>query len=67
MLNLTEHMKRVIQLSEQSLIHVEAKDYGSAFDDLVSIKTNIAEAEKQLWQWIHTFHPSNVPAGVEPS
>jgi len=66
MLNFTEHMKRIIQLSEQSLVHVQAKDYGSSFDDLESIKTNITEAENQLWQFIHTFHPGKVPAREEP-
>ncbi len=63
MLNFTDRMKRIIQLAEQALIHVQANNYGPAFDDLASIKTNITKSEEQLWEFIHTFHPGEFPVG----
>jgi len=48
MLNFTENMKRIIQLAEQSLIHVQSENYDTAHDDLLKIWVNCDDAVKQL-------------------
>lgn len=48
MLNFTENMKRIIQLAEQSLVHVQSKDYDSASEDLLQININANLAMQQL-------------------
>ncbi|GAI68270.1 unnamed protein product [marine sediment metagenome] len=48
MLNFTEHMKRIIELAEQSLVHVQAEKFDSARDDLNSISLFAKEAMQQL-------------------
>ncbi len=63
MLNFTEHMKRIVQLAEQTLVHVQAKNHDSALDDLMEIGINCNEAVQQLDELIRTFqrdtvHPS---------
>lgn len=56
MLNFTEHLKLIIQLAEQTLIHVQAENYDSALDDLMRIGVNNNEAVQQLDELIHTGH-----------
>lgn len=48
MLNFTEHMKQIIQLAEQSLIHAQAEKFEPAAADLVRISTHTNEAIRQL-------------------
>ena len=48
MLTFTEHMKRIIQLAEQSLVHVQSENYDTALDNLVKIGVNCNEAIHQL-------------------
>lgn len=61
MLNFTEHMKRIIQLSEQTLVHVQEENYDLALDDLMKIGINCNEAVQQLDELMHT-----VSQGTEP-
>lgn len=48
MLNFTEHMKRIIYLAEQTLIHAQAGKFKPAADDLIGISNQTNEAMHQL-------------------
>ncbi len=48
MLNFTEHMKRIIQLAEQSLVHAQAGEFDSAREDIFNISINANESIQQL-------------------
>ena len=48
MLNFTEHMKRIIHLAEQSLVHAQAGKFKPASDDLMKISDHQLEAMQQL-------------------
>lgn len=61
MLNFTEHLKRIIQLAEQTLVHVQAENYDSALDDLMEIGISNNEAVQQLDELIRTSQQSTVP------
>ena len=61
MLNFTEHMKRIIQLAEQSLVHVQAENFGMATDDLMKIGTNCNEAMQQLDEFSGLKHQGKGP------
>ena len=61
MLNFTEHIKQIIQLSESSLVHVQAENYDSALDDLMKIGINCNEAVQQLDELMHTVHQAPNP------
>jgi len=60
MLNFTEQMKRIIQLAEQTLVHVQAENYDSALDDLMRIGIKNNEAVQQLDELIHTLQQGNI-------
>ena len=62
MLNFTEHMKRIIQLAEQSLVHVQAKNFDTALDDLMKIGINCNEAIQQLDELMHMQSQGTGPA-----
>jgi len=62
MLNFTEQMKRIIQLAEQTLVHVQAENYDSALDDLMRIGINCNEAIQQLDELIHIKYQNKDPA-----
>jgi len=47
-LNLTEHMKRIIQLAEQTLVHAQAEKFEPAAANLVSISNHCNKAIQQL-------------------
>lgn len=61
MLNFTEHIKQIIQLSESSLVHVQAENYDSALDDLMKIGINCNEAVQQLDELMHTVSQGSNP------
>ena len=48
MLNFTKHMKRIIQLAEQSLVHVQGEKFDSAHEDLANIMNSTYAANRQL-------------------
>lgn len=62
MLNFTEHMKRIIQLAEQSLVHVQSENFGMATDDLMKIGVNCNEAMQQLDEFSLLKHQGKNPA-----
>ena len=47
-MNFTEHMKRIIQLAEQCLVHAQAGKFKPAADDLLCISNHVDEAMQQL-------------------
>ncbi|MBA7664249.1 hypothetical protein ES703_72306 [subsurface metagenome] len=47
-MNFTEHMKRIIQLAEQSLVHSQAEKFEPASECLINISINANEAIQQL-------------------
>lgn len=55
MLNFTENMKRIIQLAEQSLVHVQAEKFDNAHEDLVNIMNSTYAANRQLDELIKTI------------
>ena len=57
MLNFTEHMKRIINLAEQSLVHVQAERFDSACEDVINISVNAKEAIQQLDEMMHMKSP----------
>ncbi len=48
MLNFTDHIKRIILLAEQTLVHSQAERFEPAADCLVNISINVNEAIQQL-------------------
>ena len=48
MLNFTEHMKRIIHLAEQSLVHAQDGKFKPAADDVIKISIHCNEAMQQL-------------------
>ena len=62
MLNFKEHMKKIIQLAEQSLAHVQAENYDTALDDLMKIGINCNEAIQQLDDLMHMQSQATGPA-----
>ena len=44
----TDHMKRIIYLAEQTLVHAQAGKFKPAADDLMNISTHTTEAMQQL-------------------
>ena len=60
MLNFTEHIKQIIQLSESSLVHVQAENYDSALDDLMRIGINTNEAIQRLDELMHKVKQSEI-------
>ncbi|MBA7712652.1 hypothetical protein ES703_121635 [subsurface metagenome] len=48
MLNFTEHIKRVSQLADQTLVDVQGKKYDSVREHLIKISINVNEAMQQL-------------------
>jgi len=65
MLNFTEHMKRIIYLAEQSLIHVQEENYDTALEDLMNIGINCNESVQQVDELMHTVSQGKVPAGED--
>ncbi len=47
-MNFTEHMKRIIYLAEQSLVHAQAGKFEPAAGDLIGISNHTDEAMQQL-------------------
>lgn len=62
MLNFTEHMKRIIQLAEQSLVHAQGGKFTAASDDLFQISDHSLEARNQLDDMSLTAHQGRDPA-----
>ncbi len=62
MLTFTEHMKRIIQLAEQSLVHSQAERFESAADCLVNISINVNKAIQQIDEMSFMKEQSNDPA-----
>jgi len=62
MLNFTEHMKRIIQLAEQSLVHVQAEKFEPAAEDLLKISINTNEAMQQIDELSLMKQQGTVPA-----
>ncbi len=48
MLNFTEHMKRIIQLAEQSLVHVQSDRFKPACEAVFNISTHCDQAAQLL-------------------
>lgn len=48
MFTFTDHMKRIIQLAEQSLVHAQGGKFTAASDDLFKIADHSLEARNQL-------------------
>ncbi|MBA7544180.1 hypothetical protein ES705_36532 [subsurface metagenome] len=44
----TEHMKRIIELAEKSLVHVQEENYQKARGDLNNIHAHTSLAQQQL-------------------
>lgn len=64
MLSFTDHMKRIINLSEQVLVHVQAEKYEPAAHDLVNISVSTNEAIRLLDEFSALKHQGgNVSAG----
>ena len=62
MLNFTEHIKRILDLSDQTLVHVQAERFDSARDDLINISINTNEAMQQLDELIVMQHQGSDPS-----
>lgn len=60
MLTFIEHMKRIIELAEKTLVHVQAEDFDTALDDLMKIGINCNEAIQQLDELMHTVKQSKI-------
>lgn len=48
MLTFTEHMKRIVHLAEQSLVHAHAEEFKLAADDVIKISIHCNETMQQL-------------------
>lgn len=62
MLNFTEHMKHIIQLAKQSLVHAQAGKFTAASVDLFNISDHSLEARQQLDDMILTAYQGRDPA-----
>ncbi|MBA7567242.1 hypothetical protein ES708_08951 [subsurface metagenome] len=59
----TEHMKRIIELAEKSLVHVQEENFGNAAVDVMEISNNATKAMQQLDEISLSKHQSKDPAG----
>lgn len=48
MLSFQEHIKRIIQLAEASLVHVQVDKFNAAQDDLFKLSHTARKAMKQI-------------------
>ncbi|MBA7702732.1 hypothetical protein ES703_111502 [subsurface metagenome] len=62
MLNFTEHMKRIIELAEQTLVHVQDDKINPAAADLMGISNHATEAMQQLDEFSLLKHQGKDPA-----
>jgi len=65
MLTFTEHMKRIIYLAEQSLIHANAEKFMPATDFLIKLSIHTNEAMQQLDEMSLIKQQSSNPAGED--
>ncbi len=65
MLNFTEHMKRIIELAEKTLIHVQQENFGKAAVNVMEISTSATEAMQQLDDMSLIAYQGKGPAGLE--
>ncbi len=57
-----EHINRIIELANQSLVHVQSEDYDTALDDLLKIGKSTNEAIHQVSDLKLTIHQGKDPA-----
>jgi len=63
MLNFTEHMKRIVHLAEQSLVHAQSGEFKPAADDIINISIQCNEAMQQLDDMSLMARQGTIPAG----
>lgn len=61
----TEHMKRIIELAEKTLVHVQEENFGRAAVDVMKISTSATEAMQQLDDISLIAYQGKGPAGLE--
>ncbi|MBA7522337.1 hypothetical protein ES705_14455 [subsurface metagenome] len=61
-MNFTEHMKRIIELAEKTLVHVQEENFGKAAVDVMKISTNATKAMQQLDEFSLLKHQGKDPA-----
>ncbi len=65
MLNFTEHMKRIIELAEKTLVHVQQENFGKAAVNVLEISTSATEAMQQLDEISLLKQQGKDPAGED--
>ena len=63
MLNFTEHMKRIIHLAQQSLIHAQDGKFKPAADDVIKISIHCNESMQLLDDMSLMTRQGTIPAG----
>jgi len=64
-MNFTEHMKRIIYLAEQSLVHAQDGKFKPAADDVIKISIHCNEAMQQLDDMSLITNQITNPAGED--
>ena len=62
MLNFTDHMKRISDLSDKALIHTQEEKYPMTRDDLIRISIHCNEALQQLDDLVLIQHQGKDPS-----
>lgn len=56
-MTVTDYMKHISKLSEQTLTHLQRKEFSAALDDLFKIQYSVEAAIQPLYEYVHVKYP----------